>query len=537
MNQGYFPGPDGKPQGQQLRMTGGARGKQSAPGQTGRQPGVARAPAGRGRKPRRPGRALLYLLVLALLVAGGLYGAKALRDGQIRQELARYREVYPPNIFINDIPLEGLTPNQAKEKLRESIQQNIGSWSLSITYKGFTFYTLSYSELGINVTDDELHTLLNTAWLHTRSGTIYQQKAAIDALSAGQALRLGTSQQSLQGGQLQQIMGQIVPYVNQEPMDAALIEFRPDEADPFVFQDERLGARLDVQAAVDDILAMAANGQSGSYELKPEILQPEVTRSQLEDTVRLRTSITTAIASSSPDNRNHNIRLSLSKFNGMILRPGQSFSFNDVVGPRTLKAGFREALEYAYGNLEIGIGGGVCQASTTLYQAALTAGLTISKRYPHSGPVDYTQLGQDATVFLSRDRNLDFQFRNTTPGSIYITAHVTTARNSSKRLVAVINMYGLSLGDGVTYKLRSDVVRVIKPPEEKKYVPDKEGLYVTYTDEEKLKSKAVDGQVIETYLEKYQNGVLVDQPKLLTSDTFEAKPAEYWRGIHKRTDN
>ncbi|HQA98491.1 MAG TPA: hypothetical protein PLF62_11130, partial [Clostridia bacterium] len=86
----------------------------------------------------------------------------------------------------------------------------------------------------------------------------------------------------------------------------------------------------------------------------------------------------------------------------------------------------------------------------------------------------------------------------------------------------------------VSYKLRSEVVKVLEPPQEKIYENDKEGKYVTYTDEEKLKSKAVKGQVIETYLEKYQHGVLVEPPKLISSDTFNAKAAVYYRGVNKR---
>ncbi|HOQ63053.1 MAG TPA: VanW family protein, partial [Clostridia bacterium] len=409
----------------------------------------------------------------------------------------------------------------------------IDSWNLSLTFRGHTFITLNYGALGIQVKEEELYQLLSEAWKLTHTGDIYARKAAIDTLTITPH-RVSTARGELQSTQLQTIFSQIAAAINSEPVDAVLLEFRPDEVQPFVFLDEKAGLRLDVDAAMQQVMAFAVQGQSGSYELEPQVIPPLITRAELEKTVRLRTSIATAIDKSSTDERNHNIRLSFSKFNGMILKPGQTLSFNEVVGPRTIENGFAEALEYAYGDLVIGVGGGVCQASTTLYQAAVTAGLSIVKRYPHSGPVDYTQLGQDATVFLSRDRNIDFVFRNTTAGNIYITAHVQPTRNNAKRLEAVIRMYGQDLGDGVSYKLRSEVVKVLEPPQEKIYENDKEGKYVTYTDEEKLKSKAVKGQVIETYLEKYQHGVLVEPPKLISSDTFNAKAAVYYRGVNKR---
>lgn len=484
-------------------------------------------------RPNRSNRLFLLIVALALLAGLGYWGITELRNAQVRQLIAPYQGVYAPNVFINDVPLEGLAPEDAYNAVKGAMQERISGWHLNVAYQGFNFVTLNYGMLGIEVSDEELYRLLNEAWLITNKGSIHERKAAIDALGRTPH-KAYTTQKELQSNQLAQALQQIAPYVNASPVDAAILEFRPDDEEPFVIQSERPGAALDTQAAMNDIMAMAAAGQSGTYELKPQLIQPTVTKAMLESQVSLRTSITTAIAASSPENRNHNIRLSFSKFNGMILRPGQTFSFNNIVGPRTLSAGFAEALEYAYGDLVTGVGGGVCQASTTLYQAALTAGLGIVKRLPHSGKVDYTEMGQDATVYLTRDRNLDFQFKNTTQGDIYITARVKPSRNNSRKLVAEIRMYGVSLGDGVSYRLRSETVQIIPPPEEKKYEVDATGLIVTYTDEEKLKSKAVEGQVVETYLEKYQNGVLIEQPRLLTSDTFNAKPAVYWRGNTKR---
>lgn len=472
---------------------------------------------------------ILFTLIALLLAAGGFFGVRALWDRQVAQSIAAYEGVYGPNIFINDVPISGLKPEEALEKLEAAAQEKVNSWSLSIRYRGHVFAHLNCATLGLTQSTDELFQLLNEAWLLTRTGSIHDQKAAIDALSR-EPYRVGSVENQPDGGQLQAILEQIAPYVDAQPVNAAILAFRPDDAEPFLFQDEQPGARLDIDAERDKILGMAARGESGTLDLAPELLMPEVTRAQLQQTVALRSTVSTPIATSSTENRNHNIRLSFERINGTILKPGQSFSFNDVVGPRTLKAGFAEALEYVYGDLVTGVGGGVCQASTTLYQAILTGGLTSTKRTPHSDKVDYTEMGQDATVYLFGGREIDFRFKNTTPGNIYLTAHVKPAKNSSKRLVAEIRVYGISLGEGVTYRLRSEVVRTIPPPDEKKYIVDKTGLVVTYTDEEKLKSSAQEGKVIETYLEKYLNGSLADYPKLISNDTFGAKPAEYWRG-------
>ena len=482
-----------------------------------------------GRGGKKPVRLIIIIIAVLFILFAGYFGINLLRDQQVTNSIAPYMDVYGPNIFINDIPLSSLRPQEALERLRESVQNRINSWKLSISYKGHIFITLDYGTLGLKISDEDLYPLLNEAWMLTHSGSIHEQKAAIDKLSSN-TYRVSSAQNEMNGAELQTILEQIAPYVNRNPVDAAILAFQPDQEYPFTFQDEQQGAQLDIEEVKAKILSMAASSESGSLELTPEVLPPSITRAELEETVKLRTSIATSISASSTENRNHNIRVSFSKINGMILKPGQTFSFNDVVGPRTLKAGFSEALEYVYGDLVTGIGGGVCQASTTLYQAALTAGMTITKRTPHSDKVDYTEMGQDATVYLSNGREIDFKFMNSTPSNIYLTAHVKAARNNSKRLVAEIRIYGITLGDGVSYRLRSDVVQVIAPPDTKKLVVDLTGLIVTYKDEEKLKSRAQEGYVIETYLEKYVNGILAEQPKLISSDTFRAKQAEYWVG-------
>ena len=96
--------------------------------------------------------------------------------------------------------------------------------------------------------------------------------------------------------------------------------------------------------------------------------------------------------------RSNNIRLATGKIDGLLLLPGERFSFNKTVGQRTVQQGFREAPVFINGRHETGIGGGICQVSTTLYNASLFANLKIVERTNHSLPVPYVPLGRDATV-------------------------------------------------------------------------------------------------------------------------------------------
>ena len=110
------------------------------------------------------------------------------------------------------------------------------------------------------------------------------------------------------------------------------------------------------------------------------------------------------------ENRVHNIRLAIEKINGTIIQPDETFSFNDKVGERNEARGFKEATAL-FGREKVReVGGGVCQISTTIYQAVKNAELEIEERHQHKRKIPYAQLGQDATV--DYDSGFDLSFRN-----------------------------------------------------------------------------------------------------------------------------
>jgi vancomycin resistance protein YoaR len=118
-------------------------------------------------------------------------------------------------------------------------------------------------------------------------------------------------------------------------------------------------------------------------------------------------------------NRSYNIRLAARKINGTVLMPGEKFSFNGTLGRRTAEKGFLEAGVYVSGRRDTDIGGGICQVSTTLYNAALLAGFDIVARSPHSLTVPYVPLGRDAAVSYP---NPDLAFVNTSGQAVAIAA-------------------------------------------------------------------------------------------------------------------
>lgn len=119
--------------------------------------------------------------------------------------------------------------------------------------------------------------------------------------------------------------------------------------------------------------------------------------------------------------RSSNIALAARKINGFVLMPGEKFSFNGVVGPRTLKAGYRIAGVLVQGRLDEGVGGGICQVSTTLYNAALLANLKMIERKNHSSSVPYVPIGRDCAVSYGQ---LDLVIENTMPHPVAFASSV-----------------------------------------------------------------------------------------------------------------
>ena len=146
------------------------------------------------------------------------------------------------------------------------------------------------------------------------------------------------------------------------------------------------------------------------YEIPLNLVEPEISSEELLSRLfRDRLGSQTTLYTYSSDNRINNIKLSASKFDGMILYPGDTFSFNEVVGKRTEEAGFLSAGAYLDGEVVQEIGGGICQVSSTLYCASMYAQMKTVYRESHYFKVDYLPLAYDATVSWSKP---DFKFRN-----------------------------------------------------------------------------------------------------------------------------
>jgi len=222
---------------------------------------------------------------------------------------------------------------------------------------------------------------------------------------------------------------------------------------------QKAGRDLDEDKLCRDILdALKSGGQlssrlkGGSHNIVAEVkpVQPRPER-EILGKLGLRGGYTTYFDSAPA--REHNIELALSALNGLVIPNGETASFNKVVGPRTSARGYQEAKIIIDGEFVPGVGGGVCQVSTTLFNAVLLAGLKIDKSYNHSLAISYVPIGRDAMVSSSAD----LRFTNNSGGTVYIEAGV---RENS----AFVRIYGNKTN--VEYKVRTQVTESDLKPDE-----------------------------------------------------------------------
>ncbi len=193
--------------------------------------------------------------------------------------------------------------------------------------------------------------------------------------------------------------------------------------------------------------------------------------------------------------RTSNVRLSASLINGTILNPGEEFSYNKTVGPRTTARGFKAASIFSQGEVVDGIGGGICQTSSTLYMAAVKANMKITERTNHSFYVDYAPKGEDATVVYG---SLDFRFKNTSEYPIKIVA---TSKNNYIR----IKLMGTEPDKQYTVKLTK------KTHSTTPYTTREKQTSELKVGERKVEQKGQEGLSMTVYRNVYdKNGKLVE---------------------------
>ena len=304
----------------------------------------------------------------------------------------------------------------------------------------------------------DAQTVLERAWAVGRTGTLEDRYAQIQyAASSGVHFTTGfTYDRTAIAGLVDIIADSLDVDVRDATLDAFDINNRT-----FTFTEAQLGYRVNREQLSAQILAAL---DEGAYDrvilVQGEVLEPTLWLSQLEGLFGRISSYTTK--TTKDQDRNTNIALSASALNGRVVLPGETMSFNECTGQRTGAKGYREAGAIAGGVLVDDTGGGVCQTSSTLFNAVVRADLKIVKRSAHSWPSTYVEKGEDATVNWP---SLDFVFKNEGKFPVFVVAWYEDQK-------VTVEIYGQMLESGMTIDLESKVVKTLKPSDDLLYTYD-----------------------------------------------------------------
>ena len=285
---------------------------------------------------------------------------------------------------------------------------------------------------------------------------------------------------------MQEVLLEICQKESIAPKDAAIM-FKPNTDNRFSIKKESYGITADFEKLTSDVQACLSVG-GGTVSISYNKAAPKLYEKDISLDIYKRGSFSTSYINSTAE-RSQNISIATSIINGTVIKNGETFSFNEVVGKRSEAKGYKNAKVIVDGKFENGIGGGICQVSTTLYNAALLSGLDIVTVSPHSLAVSYVDCSFDAMVSYGGS---DLRFKNNTGSDIYIEGY-------TKSREVCFTIYGKKLN--CIYRRESIITEKIPYTKKSVYNPvfDQNEYVIIQQGKPGIKSQG--------YLIKIENGI------------------------------
>lgn len=330
--------------------------------------------------------------------------------------------------MIDGVDVSGMTLEGALTHWETQVEPRYSGRSVTLD----TGATISASSLGYS---SNYRKVIEDAWHAQTSGRLAERYAALTRYSVSGS-GYSITRIPYTEAALEEYAAGLASSIDVAMSEPSITGFDTDTMG-FTFGPGVQGRTLDRAKLIADMKTALDSG-GGNVTLKIDTTEPTVSMEEMKSLYGLRAYAVTN-ASSSNSNRLTNIKLALSSINGLLLQPGEEFSFNKVVGKRTADKGYKVATAYNAGEVTEELGGGICQVSTTLFNAVVKAGLTPTERHAHSMPVSYVDKGKDAAVSWG---NQDLKFVNSTDEPVYIVAYL----DADKRVR--IGVFGRAMENG-----------------------------------------------------------------------------------------
>jgi len=352
------------------------------------------------------------LTVSALLVVAAFLGIAAVEGRS---------PVVFPGVSVYGVELGGLTEQECREKVRD-LETRLRQTPITLT-QGDRVWRVELGELGLRLDEERITAQAVTAG---RSGFYVSQLFERSRIGRN-GLRLDLEAR-LEQECFRRVIGELTADITCPPVDARYHIGDDDTVQIIPHQD---GYQVDFDRLSAAILEQLQRGDTRTPLAIPLIhVTPEYTTRDIEamGLTGLLAEFSTAY-DPTVVNRSYNISVAASVLNNLLVAPGEIVSFNQIVGPRSSEAGYRTAPVIIKNEFQDGLGGGVCQVSTTLYNAVLLANLEVLERKNHSLPVNYVPVGRDATVVYGA---IDLKFRNNSESYVYIKTAAGNGRVTVK---------------------------------------------------------------------------------------------------------
>ncbi len=470
----------------------------------------ARRAKARKRKLILGGMSLGFLALI--VVAVSLLVKSCAVPAQVDLETGKFRS----GVYINGMDLSGKTVDEVRPQLESNESYALNNISI----------TLASQEINASITGTDMNATSNL-------------NEVIEQALSGGANQVYYTKISIDDAALSSRIDAINQTSSKPPVDAsATMDFSSSGKPTPQYVEGQPGFGLDVASTIA-LVKQAVDAGQYQTTLSPTLtsIEPSVKLADIQGnfTQIAKATTTYSFKGTADDteqqraiipNRAFNVEKAADAINKQVVKPGEKWSFNDVVGDRTEENGWKEANGIFGGDtMTLQFGGGVCQTSTTLYNALLQVypDIKINQRSRHTIPSTYVDMGLDATVDTN---HIDLVFTNTSAHPLYIYAYSTQNKmaKSRKRDLTVV-IYGQSLPEGEEYKPRTVVVSEEDPGED--VITETNKLFVG---EEKILADARSKYVVQVYIDHYRNGEVVE-PIFLYEDTYPGNPLRKQVGI------
>ncbi|WP_410747541.1 VanW family protein, partial [Clostridium neonatale] len=344
--------------------------------------------------------------VITVMLAIVIVGAVCLSAYTLatKKVVGKWEDKVYPGITIDNIDIGGMSKEEAKAKLEEHLKSEIANKSLHIKVKDQDF-ELIYSDINPQY---DINDAVEQAFKFGKDHGVLEKYSIIKKGEVQQVPINFTYDEE----KLKEFEKTIEDKVNVKPKNAQINISNGNIS----VESESDGKSINIDELDSKIKEALKSNTNETIQLELETTKAKITAEELSKITGPMGSYSSSYGTSAPG-RSTNIELATKSINGTILMPGEVFSFNDVVGDRSVERGYQEAGTYVGNKVEPGIGGGICQVSSALYRAAMRANIRSTERTNHSMVVGYMEPGLDATVAYGY---LDYKFKNTYDFPIYI---------------------------------------------------------------------------------------------------------------------